>query len=99
MTDTLLETVTPLNEAILALAEKNAALEKRVAGAIKANAEVADINADLAIDNINLAAKAKRLEKGLRELSDPMVYEGVPIFHGNKQPWVIAKEALAEEEV
>ena len=44
-----------------------------------------------------LEQRVERLENGLRELSDPVVYEGIPIFHGTKQPWRIAKEALAEE--
>ncbi|KKN44383.1 hypothetical protein LCGC14_0693790 [marine sediment metagenome] len=45
-----------------------------------------------------LEQRVDRLENGLRELSDPVVYEGIPIFYGTKQPWRIAKEALAEEE-
>ncbi len=45
-----------------------------------------------------LEQRVERLEGALRQLSDPMVYEGIPIFHGTKQPWLIAKEALASQE-
>ncbi len=45
-----------------------------------------------------LEQRIEGLEGGLRKLSDPMAYEGIPIFHGTKQPWNIAKQALAQQE-
>ena len=77
MTDKLLDIVTPLNEAILALAEKNAALEQRVerleqelAGEIaRANRAIAAYNAlaSQEEDLDKLTAQQKPNEQAMEE--------------------------------
>jgi len=45
-----------------------------------------------------LEQRVEELERGLRELSDPMAYEHIGKFHGRRLPWSIAREALAQQE-